>query len=352
MVANYRAVQTLVGPDVAVLAVVKADAYGHGVVPVARALSDAGAFGFGVALAEEGLELRDAGVKGTILVLNGVHGAAHREVLDADLTPVVYAWNELRAFASAAKGASFGVHVKVDTGMSRLGVRVDKLESFLGELRALPGVRIDGVMTHLAAADTDPEFTTHQLKEFERAVSLISRFGHRPRWIHAANSAGCLRADARFNLVRPGILLYGVAPSSSSELDLRLALRIRSEIIALRSLNAGETVGYERTWRAPSGGAVIATIPFGYGDGLVWRASGRLEALVHGVRCPVVGRISMDLTTVDVTPLANVAVGDEVVLLGSQGTETIRPEEWAAASGTIPYEVLTNISRRVPRVHR
>ncbi len=358
VVANYRALQRLVGPHVRVLAVIKAAAYGHGMVKVARALEDAGVFGFGVALAEEGLELRAASIQAEILVLNGVFGRAHREALSATLSPVVYDLDTVRAFSEAAAGP-FDVHLKVDTGMSRLGVRWDRLDSFLASLGDVPGVRLRGVMTHLAGADTDEIFTRLQLKRFDDAVERVRSAGHQPTWIHAANSAGCLWPEARYDLVRPGISLFGVAPAGPTApggLALLPPMRLRSEVIATRTLQAGDPVGYDSTWRAPEAGRRIATVPIGYGDGLLWatqagRRSG--EVLIRGRRCPIVGRVSMDLTTVDVTVAellgGEIHPGEEVVLLGGQGDERLTPESLAAAAGTIPYEILTSISSRVPR---
>jgi len=335
-----------------VLAVVKADAYGHGVVPVANILESNGVDGFGVALAEEGIELREAGITSEIVVLNGVYGGAHAEVLAAGLTPVVYDLCEVDAFARAARGHEFSMHLKVDTGMSRLGVPDELVELFLDGLSRHPGARIAGVMTHLAAADTDPEFTAEQLARFEEAVALVRAHGHTPTTIHAANTAGTfLHASSRHDLVRPGFALYGYAPGADDGLRLRPAMRLRTEIIALRDLAPGATVGYDRTFRVDRP-MRVATVPMGYGDGLMRQLSGTGSMLVGGVRCPIIGRVSMDLTTLDVTALADVAVGDEAVILGAQLDAAIDAEEVAAAAGTIAYEILTNVSRRVPRVYR
>jgi len=337
---------------VRVLAVVKADAYGHGVVPVAGRLAAEGAVGFGVALAEEGIELREAGITAQVLILNGVYGGAHRDVLAARLTPVVYDIDTVAAFQRAARGRRFGFHLKVDTGMSRLGVPVSALDAFLDALEGFPRARIDGVMTHLASADEDPEFTALQLSRFRVALEGIRRRGHEPSLVHAANTAAVLRhPDARFDMVRAGIALYGVMPVPGPPIGLRPVMSLRSEIIALRDLVPGDTVGYGRTF-ATGRACRLATVPVGYGDGLMRSVSNRGAVLVRGRRCPVVGRVSMDLTAVDVTEVPEVAVADEVVLLGEQGQERIDADEVARAAGTIAYEVLTNVSRRVPRFYR
>lgn len=332
-----------------ILAVVKADAYGHGVIPVASRLEAEGVDGFGVALAEEGLELREAGITGQIVVLNGVYGGAHGAVLAAGLTPVVYDLADVDALRRAAGGRPFGVHVKVDTGMSRLGVPVDRLRGFLERLARMGAVRVEGVMTHLASAEDDDAFTAEQLRRFEAARATFTAFGHRPRIVHAANTAASFRhPEAHYDMVRPGLALFGYAPTEGSRVDLRPALRLRTEVIALRDLPPGAAVGYGGTFRA-EGPTRIATLPVGYGDGLMRTVSNRGHVLVRGRRCPVVGTVSMDLTTVDVSGVPGVAVGDEVVLLGRQGEERIGADELARNAGTLPYEVLTNISRRVPR---
>lgn len=345
---NYHAVSAAVG--VPILAVVKADAYGHGVVPVARRLAAEGAFGFGVALAEEGLQLRAEGIGGTVLVLNGVYGKAHREVADAGLTPVVYDLGTVEAFA--ALGTPVGVHLKVDTGMGRLGVGFRVLPVFLEQLTQYPSVNVDGVMTHLASADSDPELTQLQLERFDAAVALVRAAGYAPRYLHAANSAGALlHPGSRHDFVRTGIALYGAVPfDPPPDVSLVPTLRLRSEIVRIHDAQDGDSIGYDATYIV-DGERRIATLPIGYGDGLVWRTDGPRWVLVRGVRCPIVGRVSMDLTTVDVSNVSEVAVGDEAVLLGEQAGARLGVRELARGSGTITYDVLTSISRRVPRAY-
>lgn len=339
-----------------VLAVVKADAYGHGVVPVARRLQEVGAYGFGVALAEEALELREAGIHTAIVVLNGVHGGAHEEVVAAGLTPVVYELPELRAFADVAarRGAPVGVHLKVDTGMSRLGVPFAALPQFLDALEALGpkgAIAIEGCMTHLSSADSDPDVTREQLARFDQAVALVRARGHRPALLHAANTAGAfLHPESRYDLVRLGSALFGYGPPGTEQAGLRPAMRLRTEIISLRRVPPGTRVGYDGTFTADQQ-RTIATVPVGYGDGLIRATSNRAEVLVRGQRCPVVGNVSMDLTGIDVSALPDVQLGDEVVLLGAQRGDAIDAHELARSAGTIHYEVLTNVSRRVPRFY-
>ena len=354
--SNFRTARGLLRPGVKTMAVVKADGYGHGVVPVAQRLQEAGAYGFGVALAEEALELRAAGIQTEIVVLNGVHGGAHEEVVAAGLTPVVYELPELRAFSRVAerRGAPVAVHLKVDTGMSRLGVPCDVLPAFLraiAELGPTGAVQISGCMTHLSSADSDADVTREQLRRFDEAVALVRDHGHRPSVLHAANTAGAfLHPSSRYDLVRLGSGLFGYGPPGTEQAGLRPAMRLRTEVISLRRLPAGTRVGYDGTFTAPSE-RLIATIPVGYGDGLIRATSNRAEVLVRGRRCPIVGNVSMDLTGVDVSAVPGVQLGDEVVLLGRQGDEHIDAYELARSAGTIHYEVLTNVSRRVPRFY-
>lgn len=334
-----------------VLAVVKADAYGHGVVPVAQRLQAEGVDGFGVALAEEGIELRQAGIDRAILVLNGINGGAHRDIIAAGLTPVLYEISEASAFEAVSEGRPIDVHLKVDTGMGRLGVPLSELSTFLKDLRRYPSIRVAGLMTHLSTADCDPAYVAEQLEGFKYAEGLVRRFGHEPSVRHAANSAALFRhPEAHFDWVRPGISLYGYPGSDSIDAPLRPAMRWRTEVLRIRTLGPGESAGYGRSFRAPKE-TRLATIPLGYGDGLLRSASNRGHVLIRGVRCPIVGNVAMDLTTVDVSQLAAVEVGDEALLLGEQEGATLDAGDLAAAAGTIPYEVLTNVSRRVPRVY-
>ncbi|MEZ4288193.1 MAG: alanine racemase [Polyangiales bacterium] len=347
IVCNYRAISKRVN-RAEVIAVVKADAYGHGIVPVARALQNAGAKGFGVALAEEGLLLREAGISRTILVLNGVYAHAHRDVVQAGLTPVIYDLGQAQAFAEANPGRAVDVHLKIDTGMTRLGVPDGTLQTFLDRLTMYPSIQIAGAMTHLATAGDNPEFVNEQLDRFDRAVALLRAAGHSPRVLHAANSEAIFTASrSHYDWVRPGIALYG----GGSHSELRPALRWRTEVVRVATIEKGASVGYGQTFVAKKS-MTIATLPLGYGDGLMRALSDRGEVLIGGMRCPIVGRVSMDLTTVDVSQLPHAAVGDEVVIIGEQKAARLTATDVAARAGTIDYEVLTNISKRVPRSYR
>lgn len=347
---NLAVVRSFAAPA-RVLAVVKADAYGHGVVPVALRLEDEGVDGFGVALAEEGLELREAGIRAPVLVLNGVYGRAHADVLEAGLTPVVYDLAHVEAFDRAAPDRPYRVHLKVDTGMTRLGVQMRELPRFLEGLARFPRCVLSGLMTHLASADTDPEATAAQLKLFDEARSLVFAAGHTPGTLHVANTAATLgRPASRFDMVRPGGALFGIGMGVPEARELRGAMRIRTEVISIREIEAGTRVGYDGTFEATRT-TKVATVPIGYGDGLPRQLGNRGVMLVRGERCPIIGRVSMDLTMLDVTRVPACSLNDEVVVLGAQGQGVITADEIAALSGTIAYDVLTSVSRRVPRTY-
>jgi len=335
-----------------VLAVVKADAYGHGLEAVGRRLAEEGIDGLGVALVEEGLLLRERGVTVPILVLNGIYDGAHAETLRAGLTPVVYDLEDVERFSRAAGIGTADIHLKIDTGMTRLGVPDHELDPFLDGLEGYPNVRVSGLMTHLSSAEDDAEATRAQLVRFEAAKARVIARGHRPRLVHAANSAATLfRDEARFDMVRAGVVLYGVMPGPTPDPELRPVMRVVTSVARVKTFPAGTAVGYGRSWTAPRESR-IATLAIGYGDGYPRSLSNRAEVLIRGQRCPVVGRVSMDLTGVDVTDLSGCERGDEAVVLGAQGGDAITAEELGERAGSISWEILTQISPRVPRVQR
>jgi alanine racemase len=343
-----------------VWAVLKADGYGHGAKGVARTLERAGASGICVALLEEGIELREAGIRVPILVTGGYFGRAWSEVVRHELTPVLHDPGQVEALAEEARFSGAGTvkaHVKIDTGMSRLGVNAADVERIARILTAHPEVRLDGLMTHFASADSDDlESIEAQLDRFDVATETLARHGHVPSLRHAANSAALLRCPrALLDLVRPGIALFGVEPREGMCKGLRSVMRVRSEIIALRDVAVGTSVGYGGTWTATRPSR-IATVPIGYADGLVRALSNKGSLLVRGKRAPIVGAVSMDMTMIDVTDLPGVAIGDECCALGPQkgplGEDAITAEGLARELGTIPWEILTNVSRRVPRFYR
>jgi alanine racemase len=341
-----------------IIAVVKANAYGHGAVPVAQALAEAGARWLAVADIEEGAELRASGIAARILVFGALSVSDLEGVFTWDLTPSISSPSAGQALeaAAAARGRRVRCHLKIDTGMHRLGFRHENLPWTLPALLASAHVDVEAVYTHLATAD-DPE---HPLLEsqrvaFERASAVLAGLGAAPRARHAANSAALLR-DSRLwhDHVRPGLLLYGVAPPPlRTTIDLRPAMSLTSRVVAVKDLREGEMAGYGARFRAPHA-TTMAVVPAGYADGLDRRLEGRGWVLVRGARAPIIGAVSMDMLTIDVTDIEAVSPGDEVVFLGSQGDgvlQTIDVREMASWIGTIPYEILCRLGARVTRTY-
>ena len=350
---NLRVVRgRLDGPGV--LAVVKADAYGHGAVPVARRLEREGVDGLGVALVEEGVEIRRAGVTTPVLVMGGFAPAQADLLLSHDLTAAVFHVAHVEALAAAAarRWSPARVHVKIDTGMGHLGVPAEQLAGFADRLMTTAGVDVEGAFSHLAVAEEpgDP-FTSQQIQRFLKAVATLKGRGLRPMLLHLANSAAVIDHRAAWmNLARPGLLLYGYNPvRRGALLPVRPVLALRSRIICLKEVASGSTVGYGRTWRA-AGPARIATLAIGYADGLPGAAGNSGSVLIRGSRAPIVGRVSMDQTTVDVTGLPEVDLGDAATVIGADGEDAIGADAVAAAAGTIPWEILARIGARVPRL--
>jgi alanine racemase len=358
LAANFRVIRDRVGPEVKVMAAVKADAYGHGAVRCARRLAAEGIDWFGVALPEEGIELRNAGVAKSILCLGGFWKGQEHACLQYKLTPVVYRLDVIASFNSAARDAGVvaDVHVKIDTGMGRLGVRYDTVSEFCDALGQFNNVRVDGLMTHLAAADDRArKFTDNQLASFQEAVGVFRERGFAPTYIHSANSAATFGYPQSWgNMVRPGGTLYGfcrdvLAPQIQTP-ALRAVMSLRSRIMLLKEAKKGEKLGYGCTFETERD-SVIATLPVGYYDGYRRALSNRGRVIVRGKLAPVVGRVSMDLTLVDVTDVPDVAIDDEVTLLGRVGELSITAEDIAEIVGTISYEITCGISPRVPRVY-
>ncbi len=356
---NFRVIREHVGPDVKVMAAVKANAYGHGAVECARRLEAEGVDWFGVALPEEGRELRGAGITKPILCLGGFWAGQEALCLQERLTPVVYRLDLIESLDHAARNAGVvaDVHLKVDTGMGRLGVRTAALPEFCNALARCRNIRLDGLMTHLAAAD-DPnreDFTKTQLDHFAQAVSILRERGFTPTHLHGANSAAAFAfPESRGNMVRPGATLYGfvrdVLPPNIPAPPLRPVMSVRSRIMLLKHVDKGEKLGYDCTYET-SRESLIATIPIGYDDGYPRALSNRGRVLVRGKFAPVVGRVSMDLTLIDVTDVAGVGLDDQVTLLGKEGESVITAEDIAELAGTISYEIACGISNRVPRIY-
>jgi alanine racemase len=359
LAANFRVIRQRVGPGVKVMAAVKANAYGHGAVECARRLEAEGVDWFGVALPEEGVELRGAGIAEPILCLAGFWEGQEALCLQERLTPVVYRLDMIESLDRAARdhGVVADAHLKVDTGMGRLGVRAEALPEFCDALARCQNLRLDGLMTHLAAAD-DPkceDFTKTQLDRFAQAVSVLRERGFTPTYLHVANSAAAFAfPESRANMVRPGATLYGfvrdVLPPNIPAPLLRPVISVRSRIMLLKKVDKGEKLGYGCTYESTRE-SLIATLPIGYDDGYPRALSNRGQVIVRGKLAPVVGRVSMDLTLVDVTDVAGVSLNDQVTLLGKEGELVVTAEDIAELAGTISYEISCGISNRVPRVY-
>jgi alanine racemase len=351
---NLARLRHLMGPGVRLFGVVKADAYGHGAVPVARALEPL-CNALAVSLVEEGFELRAAGIRAPIIVLGAYYNRHQDEVLAERLTPVVYDRGELEKFAAAAarRGRRADVHVKVDTGMSRLGIAPADLEPVLARLGELPSLHLAGICTHFASADlADSSTTETALALFGRGLERAAQLGFHGLVNHAANSAAAVRfPSARLDAVRPGLALYGAMPSeivAVSGLEGTLALRTR--VMAVRDVPVGAGVSYGGLWRAARPSR-IATLPVGYADGYPRHVRGA-EVLLGGRRVPIVGAVCMDMLMIDVTDLPASALDGPVTLIGRDGVEEISVDDLARWAGTVSYEILCGISKRVPRVLR
>jgi alanine racemase len=341
-----------------IIAVVKANAYGHGAARVAQTLEASGATMLAVADIEEGVQLRSAGVGIPILVFGALSVSDVDGVFDHRLTPTISSPAAGRALqaAAAARDATLGFHLKIDTGMNRLGFRHDNLRRTLPALLASPNLALEALHTHFASADVPEDRSFDEQRScFERASRLVDELGARARLRHAANSAALLR-DSRvwYDYVRPGLLLYGlVPPPLASTLSVRPVMSLSSRVVAVKGVRAGEGVGYGGRFRAARP-TTLAVVPAGYADGLDRRLEGRGWVLIRGRRAPIVGAISMDMLTIDVTDVAGVDPGDEVVFLGSQGDESwqrIDAREMATWIGTIPYEILCRLGSRVERTY-
>ncbi len=342
-----------------VCAVVKANGYGHGAVPVARAALDGGARWLGVALVEEGVELRDAGIEAPVLVLSEPPLDAMEEVVSRRLTPTIYTEAGVDAAAKAVADAGvderLSVHVKVDTGMHRVGAAPEAALGLADAVNRRPELRLAALWTHLAVADEpDNDFTDQQLERFERVRLTLQRRGVLPDLVHAANSAGLIAHPAsRYNFVRCGIAIYGIdpAPELAGRVDLRPAMSLKARVSYVKELPPGDRVSYGLRYTVDDH-TVVATVPIGYADGVTRRLSvSGGQVLIGGRRHPIAGTVTMDQLMVDCGPDADVAPGDEVVLLGRQANDEVTAQEWADRLDTIAYEVVCGIGPRVPRVY-
>jgi alanine racemase len=357
---NYRAVRTLVSQAATICCVVKCDAYGHGSVECSRALQETGATWFGVTSTEEAVKLRRGGITARILVMTGFWRGEEDEILDSDVTPAIWSIEQIQALQRAAERRpkrAVHVHVKVDTGMSRLGLPMAELPALIEELKKTEDVVVEGVFSHLASSEAlDAEDAQWQILCFEDVLKTLGGHGITPAYRHLANSAAVLgRHDTWHNMVRPGLLLYGgclplqgAGAAEAKVPDLTPVLSWKTRVIALKDLECGQAIGYGAAYKTTRP-TRIAVIPVGYGDGFSRHLSSKGRVIIRDHYASIVGNVSMDLVTVDVTDIDGVDIGDEVILLGRSDHCRIDVEEHALHTETIPYEILCGLSPRVPR---
>jgi alanine racemase len=354
---NFRSSREFIGHEVKCMAVVKANAYGHGAIECSRAFVDAGADWLGVAIIEEAIQLREAGITIPILCLGGSFTGQQDAFFDHDVTPVVFNIEQALLMNSAAidRNVQKTIHIKVDTGMGRLGIRWHALDEFIARLKPLTNLKIQAVMSHLASANDPNEdgFTNVQIDRFHEAVSKFDAAGYAPEFVDIANSPGAVgHPRSRSQMVRLGGILYGLGRDVLNELgpkpELRPVMSVHSEIADIKSVSKGETLGYGRTFTTKRDSR-IALVPIGYNDGYKRSLSNKANVLVRGKMAPVAGRISMDWTIIDVTDVPAASIGDRVTLIGTDGDHAIAAEDLAYIADTISYEITCGISSRVPR---
>lgn len=353
---NFHSSKQFIGDEVGYMAVVKADAYGHGAVECALRLEKEGVDWFGVAIPEEGVELRRAGVTRPILCLGSFWPGQESLIVEHDLTPVIFSLDTARRLSEFSVDKSVDIHVKIDTGMGRVGVRWPDAGEFARGLKQFSNLSVIGIMSHLASADEPAQdvFTGTQIGRFDDAIGAFEEAGHSPRIVDIANSPGSIRCrESRHGMVRLGGALYGllsdILPGSADGPELRPVMSLRSRIAHIKDVPAGEGLGYGRTF-ITTRDSRIALVPIGYADGYPRAMSNAGRAVVNAAFAPVVGRVSMDWTLLDVTDI-DTAVGDEVFLIGGDGDVRVTAADLARELGTIGYEITCGISPRVPRVY-
>ncbi|MFY9907918.1 MAG: alanine racemase [Terriglobales bacterium] len=359
---NFHAIQKHVGKGVTICAVVKADGYGHGAIECARTLESEGASWLGVTDAAEGLALRGSGINARILLMTGIWRGEEDSIVAQNLTPTIWEHWHIESLERATRQRQrvLPVHLKVDTGMNRLGTSLEALPRLCEMLLACKHLTLEGVSTHFASAEVlDAEDAHRQIKRFEAGLAILQSYGFHPALIHMGNSAAMTaRLDTWKTMVRPGIALYGYSlaftrggePAPVTPLPLRPVLSWKTRVLTVKEVAAGEAVGYMGTF-VTKARSRIAVLPVGYADGYPRLLSNRARVIVGGEYAPVVGRVSMDLTIVDVSHISSVAVGDEVILIGAIGGNSVDAVELARLCESVPYEILCGLSQRVPRVY-
>ena len=368
---NLRAItepSTGLGPATGIMAVIKADAYGHGAIPCAKAAIDTGVEYLGAGIIEEGIELRENNITEPILILGSIFPDEVADLVRHNFATILCTPHLAQVLAKEAEkqGKTVNVHIKVDTGMNRLGVLPENLLPLIKTINNLPNLNLEALSTHFSSADDkDTSITTQQIELFQKTLSELQKAGvTMPPLTHLANTSALFRfPESRSKMVRPGLILYGALPSpilnsvveeicqKENLQNFQPVMQWKSKIILLKSVQKDQPLSYSRKYFTPRD-SVIATLPIGYADGLHRNLSNNMEVLIRGKRVPQVGTICMDMILIDVTEVPDVQMEDEVVIFGKQGEEEITVEELAKRSNTIPYEILCNVGKRVPRVYR
>ena len=351
---NFKAIADYVGQGVKIVATIKQAAYGHGLIPVAKELTDAGAAIFGVGSLEEAISLRKAGISGSIIILSAVLDSFCGLFLEHNFIPTVVDLNFAKKLNQEAKKRKRRItaHVKIDTGMGRLGFYYQDAHTFIKELVKLKNINLEGLYTHFPAADTDPGFTQYQIEVFNQFISRLKAEGLEFKYKHCANSSGLLNyRDSHFNMVRPGLILYGVKPEAEIDIGIKSVLTLKSKVIFTKKVKKGMGVSYGRTYIAKNS-RYVATAAVGYADGYPWSLSNRAKVLVKGEFFNVAGRVCMDHIMVDLKNRGDIKTGEEVILLGESKGKSISCENLAQWAETIPYEILTRLSANIPRIYK
>ena len=351
---NINSIRKIIPKDTRILATVKADAYGHGIIPVSKTLVSGGIDYLGVASLDEAVVLRNSGIKSSILVLGGILPRDAEAVIRYGLTQAVYTGSVARALNAAARRANSKarVHIKVDTGMGRLGVWHRDALSFINKINKLTFIDMEGVFTHLSSADSDAGFTNEQIAIFDIILRKLEGAGINIPLRHVANSAGLVYFKrSHYNLVRPGIIIYGLTPSSRIRFKAKPALSLKTKIIYIKNVPKGRSISYGRSFIIKKN-TVIATLPVGYGDGYPRALSNKAKVLVRGREASIVGRVCMDQVMIDVGHIKNAKIADTVTLIGKDKKNIIRAEDLAALSDTICYEIVCGIGNRIPRIYK
>ncbi len=339
-----------------VLAIIKDNAYGHGAIEVARVAQSVNIRSFGVATIEEAIQLRQAGIQDSILILGCILPDQAEDIVKYNITQTISDISVCKAISKIAKhlNKSANIHIKIDTGMGRIGIAYEKAIPFIEQVLQIPNIKLEGIFTHFASADTDRNFTQLQIDRFQQIISSLEEKGIYIPIKHASNSAGILNfPSAYFDMVRPGISIYGLYPcdNPSKQIDLRPALSLKTKIVYLKDLPIGHAVSYECTYITQKM-TKVATLPIGYGHGYSRKLSNDGEVLINGKRASIIGLVCMDQCLCDVTDIPNVSIGDEVVLIGKQGNDQITADEIADKTDTISYEVVCGIHSNVKRIYK